>query len=227
MCWFKCPLVVYFFSHRVQWNRYRSFSVFSTVMSSSVFTTIWATCVRAQKIIMLISHFILKQESPPAWTLEAYQPRRIKYYSVGYPPARVPPWPGLTRGVPEVGYPPGKVWQGGTWGGVPSVGVPLSGYPPPPAGPGLGPPGWTWLRYPRPPPPAGPGSGTPPPGVNRLKTLPSLVRRTRSVTMLITSGFQFPCKENLTNVKTVQVKKQLSGNRKAYLNGLQASRNNG
>ena len=81
------------------------------------------------------------QESPPAWTQEAYRPRRIKYSTRGgvspsppparcdrgYPrwgtPSRGTPWPGL-RGVPGVGYPltrgspqPGPM--GGTWGGVP------------------------------------------------------------------------------------------------------------
>ena len=76
----------------------------------------------------------LQQESPPAWTQEAYRPRRIKYYSMGYvPPIGVPPAQ-VWEGVPEVGYPhpglmggtrggvsPGQVWPvgGGTQDGVP------------------------------------------------------------------------------------------------------------
>ena len=75
---------------------------------------------------------------------------------VGYPPRP----PGLTWGVPEVGYP--------------SLGYPLSGYPPsgyPLAGPGSGtPPRLDLARVP-----------PPPPGVDRLKTLPSLILRMWSV----------------------------------------------
>ena len=49
------------------------------------------------------------------------------------PPVGLPPWPGPTRaGVPEVGYPPSQVRQGGPQGGFP----PWQGYPP--AGPGWG-----------------------------------------------------------------------------------------
>ena len=130
-------------------------------------------------------------------------------YTLGYPPGQV--W---LVGYPPLGYPPGQVWWGvprTPWPGligVPEVGYPLPGYtppywgppptrvppplgyphppsqvpptgpgsgtPPPPAGPGSGtplPPGWTWLGYP-----------PPPLGVDILKTLPSLVLRTRSVT---------------------------------------------
>ena len=90
------------------------------------------------------------------------------------------PRPGLMGGYPRWGNPhqstfpcqatpppPGQVWlvgggtpptrsnRGGTWGGVP----PRQGYPP------------SYL------------AGVPPLGVNRLKTLPSLVLRTRSVTI--------------------------------------------
>ena len=83
-----------------------------------------------------------KQESPSAWTQEAYWPRCIKYSR-----------PGLTAG-------------GSTWGGVPPAGgtpsreYPLAGSTPPPARSDGGtrggvPPGrrypparWTWLGYP-------------------------------------------------------------------------------
>ena len=94
-------------------------------------------------------------------TQEAYRPRRIKYYSVGYPPpprqgtppragltgGGYPRWgtprPGLMGGVPKVRYPPwGTPWpglMGGTRGGVPPwpglTGVPEVGYPPLPGYP--------------------------------------------------------------------------------------------
>ena len=84
---------------------------------------------------------------------------------VGYPPCKVR-W-----GVPEVGYPhagtpcwgtpPGQAWRGG---GLPEVGYP-------PSGPGRG-------------PPQGPT------GVNRLKTLLSLILRMRSVTSYIPYCFE-------------------------------------
>ena len=120
------------------------------------------------------------------------------YPPAGVPPCQVPPWPGLMggylrwgtplarsdRGVPKVGYPPAR----SDWG-VPEVGNPppllgylppsgyphLRGYPPLGYPPHWGtPPGWTWLGY-------------PPLGVDRLKTLPSLVLRTRSVIIAVPS----------------------------------------
>ena len=111
----------------------------------------------------------LKQESPPAWTQEAYRPPCSEYsfccptwvpprggggYLTGVPP-RVPRSP---RGGTWLGYPPGGTWpryppggvpgppQGGTWPGTPG------GVPGPPRG-------CTWPGYPpggvpdRPPPP--------------------------------------------------------------------------
>ena len=103
---------------------------------------------------------------------------------VGYPPAR------SDGGVPEVGYPlagvpPSQVWWGGTWGGVPpgrgtpqpglTGGVPKVGYPP--AGPGWGTPHLDLARV-----------SPPPQGVDRLKTLPSLILRMRSVITWNTTG---------------------------------------
>ena len=87
-------------------------------------------------------HWQRKQESPPAWTQEAYRPPCSKYSLccpkwvpplAGYPLARVPPW----ARVPSWGVPPGQ--------GTPPARVPpQSGYPPgqgtPPAGPGRVPP---------------------------------------------------------------------------------------
>ena len=84
------------------------------------------------------------------------------------------PQPGLTGGwgvVTQGGVPPCQVWQrqyprwgtsqpgpmGGTWGGVPPVGYPLVGVPPPARSDGgyprwgTPPAGWTWLGYPPPP----------------------------------------------------------------------------
>ena len=87
-----------------------------------------------------------QQESRPAWTQEAYRPRRIKYSICfpkwgtprqGYPSARSDggylrrgtPQLGLMGGTwggvaPSRGYPPSQVW----WG-VPKVGPPHQGYP--------------------------------------------------------------------------------------------------
>ena len=78
---------------------------------------------------------IPKQESPPAWTQEAYRPRRIKYsicylrwgtpLAGGVPPGQVS-WEGTRGGIPPpVGVPPGYVWWRGTRGEVP-----LAGHPP-------------------------------------------------------------------------------------------------
>ena len=78
-------------------------------------------------------------------------------------------------GYPRWGPPIGGTPERGLMGvGYPRWGIPCWGYPP-----GQGTPHQTWLGY----PPSGPGWGTPPPDVNRLKTLPSLVLRTRSVNM--------------------------------------------
>ena len=115
--------------------------------------------------------YFWKQESPPAWTQEAYRPWRIKYYSVGVP---VHGQVRLGGGVPRWGTPLARSnggylrWstphQGtplpGLIGGYPCQGTPhldLAGVPPlpgpgrgtPPPGPGQGtPPSWTWPGYP-------------------------------------------------------------------------------
>ena len=115
--------------------------------------------------------------------------RRVVNILHSYPDGGVPP---LARsdGGTWGGVPPGQIWWGGylSWGtpqwGTPCQGTPhwdtphwgtpqldLAWEPPPPQ-----------LDLARVPPPAGPGLGTPLPlGVDRLKTLPSLVLRTRSV----------------------------------------------
>ena len=91
------------------------------------------------------------------------------------------------------GVPPIWTWPGGVthpWQGVPRIppsgpgwGTPcprLDGVPP--SGPGLGtsPPIQGWMGY---SPPSGPGrrTPTPSPGVDKLKTLPSLILRMRLV----------------------------------------------
>ena len=131
----------------------------------------------------------MRQESPPAWTQEAYRPLCSKYSlccpNWVSPPARVPP----SQGTPQPGYPP--------WPGYPPARVPLQpGYPLPPLGPGYPParipPQLDLAGY----PPAAPwhsgkcckalwDMGTPPvdrqidgwmEGQTRVKTLPS--RRT-------------------------------------------------
>ena len=96
-------------------------------------TNKWDYLSKLSKIHLAVP--IFEQGIPPAWTQEAYQPRRIKY-SICYPRWGTPPQPGLTgvtrggyslagvpprsglMGVPKVGYPqPGLT--GGTQGGVP------------------------------------------------------------------------------------------------------------
>ena len=118
--------------------------------------------------IKLTKKVFSKQESPPAWTQEAYRLRHMKYY-----PRWGTPWPGLRGrgylrwGIPPAegtlqpglmggtrgGVPPSQVWLGGIRGGVP---------------PGRGTPhqGTLQLGYPQldlagVPPLPGPGRGTP------------------------------------------------------------------
>ena len=85
-----------------------------------------------------------EQESPPAWTQEAYCLSCSKYFLCC--PNWVPPWQGIPlarvpppdRVPPQTGYPPSRVPpQQGT---PPSRVSPWPGYPPP-AGPGRVPPG--------------------------------------------------------------------------------------
>ena len=141
-----------------------------------------------------------QQESPPAWTQEAYRPHRIKY-SICYlrwgTPRQGYPRPSLMGGggYPRWGTlpPPSRGTPGQVWWGVPEVGYPFAevphqgtthwGTPARPNGgggfPSCLPPGkgTPWLGI----PPSGPGRGTPPTGVDRLKTLPSLILRMPSV----------------------------------------------
>ena len=76
----------------------------------------------------------LKQESPPAWTQEAYWLQQIKYYPRWGTPCWGTPsqvWWGTQGGVPPSGYPlvgvpPQPGLMGSTWGGVsPHQGTPL------------------------------------------------------------------------------------------------------
>ena len=137
---------------------------------------------------LLIYHtcFNTKQESPPAWTQEAYRPPCSEYSFCC--PTRVPPPGGGGGGVPDLGTPPGGVPDpgtppprggGGTWPGYPPLppggggGVPDPGTPPPPPGGG----GGTGPGYP-PPPPGGGGYPDPPSPprcgqTNKVKLLPS------------------------------------------------------
>ena len=68
----------------------------------------WARVLgsKLSEISISFDHSKKNQESPPAWTQEAYRPRRIKYYPRwGTPsPVGVPPQPGLMGRVPEAGY---------------------------------------------------------------------------------------------------------------------------
>ena len=81
--------------------------------------------------------FQIKQESPPAWTQEAYRlpcskyslcypnwvPPWAGYPPPGYPPARVPPPPGSPQGNPPTRVPPLPP-------GYPPPRLDLAGYPP-------------------------------------------------------------------------------------------------
>ena len=93
----------------------------------------------------------VEQESPPAWTPEAYRPPCSKYSlccpnwvppQQGTPPGRVPP----RQGTPQPGYPPGQ-------GTPPSQGTPWPGYPlpPPTPTPSQGTPPWLDLAGYHPP----------------------------------------------------------------------------
>ena len=79
-----------------------------------------------------------KQESPPAWTQEAYRPPCSKYSIC------CPNWVPPLAGYPPPGYPLSWPGWGGTWPGYPPAGYPLPGYlparVPPLAGPGRVPP---------------------------------------------------------------------------------------
>ena len=108
------------------------------------------------------SNPIIQQESPPAWTQEAYRPPCSEYSFCC--PKWVPPPIWTAWGVPcPGGFPalggtlPRGTLPGGTLpGGYPAWGATLPGgtlvmVPPsdqagyPPAGPGRVPPSWTWL----------------------------------------------------------------------------------
>ena len=70
---------------------------------------------RHQQISGLSPYNRIQQESPPAWTQEAYRPPCSEYSFCC--PTRVPP-----RGVPDPGTPPGGSGYppgGGTWPGYP------------------------------------------------------------------------------------------------------------
>ena len=109
-----------------------------------------------------------KQESPPAWTQEAYRPQRIKYsiccpiLEGGYLPLPGGIYLGVPPPPPVLAWPGGGTYlgqEGGTYLGVPPIltwlggEVPTLGYPLPPSGPGQG----------TSPPPSGPGRVPPPP----------------------------------------------------------------
>ena len=93
----------------------------SPALRKSSFCLQWATV----KAVSQYSH--QKQESPPAWTQEAYRPPCSKHSLCcpnwvtwpGLPPTRVPPLPGY----PPPGYPPAR---------VPPLRLDLAGHPPPP-----------------------------------------------------------------------------------------------
>ena len=118
-----------------------------------------------------------KQESPPAWTQEAYRPPCSKYSLCC--PNWVPPRPDLAGGVPWLGTPPGRVplRQGTPWVGYPSpAGYPPAGLPPGRVSPGRVPPaGYPLGRVPPnrvPPGRVPPRQGTPQAGYPSLAGYP-------------------------------------------------------
>ena len=151
-------------------------------------------CWKHLRVVVVIN-IISKQESPPAWTQEAYRPPCSEYSfccpTWVPPPDRVPPHPDLARGGTWPGYPPSRVppWPGYPPGQGTPEGTrvpPRPGYPP---GQGTSlarvPPRLDLAGYPPPrldlagyPPAASWHSGkcckalwdmgTPPPGVNKL-----------------------------------------------------------
>ena len=84
------------------------------------------------RIIDLFGDIQNKQESPPAWTQEAYRPRHIKYsicYPVRggvHPPVEVTPTIGVTPSQVWWGYLRWGTPQPGPTGEVPKVGYPLA-----------------------------------------------------------------------------------------------------
>ena len=136
-----------------QWNNKRAQLV------RSYFRSMWTNSLKGFLMCMVPSFCtnITKQESPPAWTQEAYRPPCSEYYFCC--PTRVPPPGGYLTRVPPPGggYPdpprggtrtprgvPGPP-RGGTWPGYPPGGVPDPG----PPGGYPDPPGGTWPGYPR------------------------------------------------------------------------------
>ena len=137
----------------------------------------------------------VQQESPPAWTQEAYRPLRSKCSLCCW--GRGVPHPvmvggGVTLSSHGGGRVPIQFWWGGvpphhpdlawgypiqSWWGDILRGTPhhpdLAGVPPPPSRPGMG--------Y---PPTHRPGMGYPPTEmVDKVKTLPSVILRMRAVKM--------------------------------------------
>ena len=119
--------------------------------------------------LMINTNF--KQESPPAWTQEAYRPP-CSEYSFCCPDRVPPPGRGTWPGTPP---PPGG--EGGTQ--TPPPGGYLTGYPTPPQGGYPDPPGGYLTGY----PPGGSRSGTPPLWTDKhlWKQYLPVVLRTRAV----------------------------------------------
>ena len=85
----------------------------------------------------------IEQESPPAWTQEAYRPP-CREYSFCCPILADPP-PRVDLIPPAGPDPPSWTWPPPSWTWLPLAGPdpPCWTWPPPPAGPDPS-PGWTW-----------------------------------------------------------------------------------
>ena len=142
-----------------------------------------SSCVNARGISTAVYQVLLDGAPPPPGYPLARSHRGVP--EVGYP--QVPPGQ-VWWGVPKVGYPPARS-DGGTQGGAPPVGLPPPSGTPPPVAVSAQELDLAWVPCLR----LDLCSGTPP-GVNRLKTWPSLVLRTRSVK--IGTHLRSPCCNN-------------------------------
>ena len=143
-------------------NEFYTIQVNYAAINNFTSSTRKSSCVNARGIptaAYQVLHLLPEMGYPP-W--QEYPPDQV-WVPPPSPLAGVPPLPARSAG------------GGGTRGGAPPC-------PPPARSDGRG--TWAGPGFGTPPPPSGPGQGTTPPtGVYRLKILPSLILRMRSVNM--------------------------------------------
>ena len=92
------------YDHQSTWNGRDTFLM--TLRCKAVTMLSW-DCYHSKTQKSRTCQILQKQQSPPAWTQEAYRLWCIKYYWGGVPPPIVvPPQPGPVRGYPRWGTPP-------------------------------------------------------------------------------------------------------------------------